>query len=151
MPTWLSQLIAGLSFLLAFGLGLRTVLVSRREAAVKRLGDLRGMLEMLRTEYSKLAERTGMVEMKMGVFWRLVEENLSVLLKKPTHDEMDALLDKLKAHTLLLEDAKRLRWWLEKVYLEDEAAHAQQRITATLVIAAVESVIRELERQLPPC
>jgi hypothetical protein len=147
MPAWLSQLLTGLSLLLALALGLRTVLISRHDAAVKRLSELRIILETLRTEFGKLSERVGLTEMKMGVFWRLVEENLSGMLKRPTHAEMDTLLDGLKAHTLTLEESKRLRWWLQRVYLDDEAAHAQQRLTAILVIAAVESLIHELERQ----
>ena len=59
---------------------------------------------------------------------------------------MDSLLDKLKQHTLTLDESKRLRWWLQKVYLEDEAAYASQRLTAILVLAAVEALIQELER-----
>lgn len=112
----------------------RTFTVARRDKSDKIHDDL-----------AHVQERCTLLEMKMGMFWRLVEEHLSTLLKKPTHLEMDTLLDKLKAHTLTLEEGRRLRWWLQQVYLADEASHAQQRLTAILVLAAVESVIHELE------
>ena len=85
----------------------------------------------------------------MGLFWRLVEEHMSGMLKAPTHIEMDLLLDKLKAHTLTLPESHRLRWWLQKVYLEDDRADVQRRMTAILVLAAVEALIRELEKEAP--
>jgi len=97
-------------------------------------------------EVAHLQERCSLLEMKMGIFWRLVEENLSGMLKKPTHHEMDVLLDKLKAHTLTLDECFQLKSWLQKVYLADSLPPAvQDRILAILVLAAVESLIHELE------
>lgn len=110
---------------------------------------LRTFLVAARDQSAYLKERIGLLEMKIGLFWRLVEEHMSGMLKAPTHLEMDLLLDKLKAHTLTLPEATRLRWWLRKVYLEDEVADAQRRMTAILVLAAVESLIHEFER-VPP-
>lgn len=132
---WPSWVLGGLALLLSLVGFLWNRRKSDTEASVHLVTDL-----------GNLKERCSLLEMKIGIFWKLVEENLSGMLKKPTHFEMDGLLDKLKAHTLTLEEAQRLRRWLQRVYLEDEASHAQQRLTAILVLAAVESLIGELER-----
>lgn len=42
-----------------------------------------------------LEQRVVLLEMKMGFFWRGVEENLAGYLKRPTHYTMDLLLEKL--------------------------------------------------------
>jgi len=131
----MALLLSGCSLLVALTGLVRTFVAGAKEETLRLLDHL-----------AKLEERAALLEMKMGMFWRLVEEHLSGMLKKPTHAEMDALLDKLKAHTLTLAEAKRLRWWLERVYLANEIDAAQHRITAILVLAAVESVIHELER-----
>lgn len=135
---WIPWILSGFGVLLALISLLRTFLVAGRDRSEHFTKDL-----------MNIQERTGLLEMKIGVFWRLIEEHLSSFLKKPTHHEMDTLLDKLKAHTLTLEESKRLRGWLQRVYLDDEATHAQQRLTAILVMAALESLIHELERSAP--
>jgi hypothetical protein len=137
---WPAILISAAGVLLALISLTRTFMASRQDQS-----------EHIQTMLATIQERCSLLEMKMGVFWRMCEEHLSTLLKKPTHIEMDDLLDKLRLHTLNLEESKRLRWWLQKVYLEDEATHAQARITAILVIAAVESLIHELERKVREC
>lgn len=93
-------------------------------------------------------ERISLLEMKMGIFWKLVEENLSSFLKKPTHRTMDQLLDKLRDHTLTLEQAYALRRQLEATYFGPEpASQADNRLVAILVMGAVEALIHELEYQ----
>ena len=100
-------------------------------------------------ELRSLEERCSLLEMKMGMFWRLVEEHLSGMLKKPIHLEMDMLLEKLKNHTLTLSEARTLQAQLQKTYLDAEAVHAHEKLVAILVMSAVEALIRELERK--PC
>lgn len=133
---WVPWVLSGIGALLALVSLLRTFTVSHQDQSLH-----------LQSDMSVIKERCSLLEMKMGMFWRMCEEHLSGMLKRPTHLEMDGLLDKLKAHTLTLEESNRLRWWLQKVYLEDEAAHTQHRLTAILVLAAVESLIHELERE----
>jgi hypothetical protein len=96
-------------------------------------------------ELAALRERCSLLESKMDVFWRAVAEQFSSYLKKPTHREMDDLLDKLKADTLTLPEAYQLKAWLSSVYLDEEATHIQQRIVAVLVMAALDHLIAKLE------
>lgn len=135
MP-WVPWVLSGVGVLIALTSLVRTFLVAGHDKG-----------QHFEENITSIRERVGLLEMKTGVFWRLIEEHLSTFLKKPTHAEMDLLLDKLRLHTLTLEESKRLRGWLQRVYLEDEAAHTQQRLTAILVLAAVESLIHELERE----
>jgi len=136
--TWVPWMLSGFGILIALISLLRTIVSANHDQSAHLIQDI-----------FQVKERVGLVEMKIGIFWRLVEENLGTLLKKPTHVEMDGLLDKLKAHTLTLEEAQRLRGWLQRIYLDNEATHAHEWLTAILVLAAVESVIQELLRCLP--
>lgn len=132
---WVPWVLSGMGVFLALISLLRTFLVAGRDQSTKFHDDL-----------GHVHERLSLVEMKMGVFWRLVEENLSGMLKKPTHLEMDNLLDKLKDHSITLQECRILRRWLQEVYLTQETVRAQERIIAILVMAAVESLIHEKER-----
>jgi len=133
--TWVPWVLSGIGVFLSLISLLRTFLVAGRDQSTKFHDDI-----------GHVQERLSLVEMKMGVFWRLVEENLSGMLKKPTHLEMDTLLDRLKTHTITLEECHILRQWLQQVYLNDKALHAQERIIAILVMAAVEARIHEKEQ-----
>lgn len=135
MGTWVPMILSGAGVLIALLSLLRSAQGSHTAA-----------VQHVRTELAALHERCALLEMKMGIFWRLVEENLSTMLKRPTHLEMDSLLDKLHSHTLTLPEAYQLRDWLTQVYLEEEVEQAQQRVIAILVLGAVESLIHELSR-----
>src|SRR5678815_1634110 len=135
LPLWLSII----GTLTAVTLLVRTFLVGKQSQDTALQADI-----------GHLQERCSLLEMKMGMFWRMVEEHLSTMLKKPTHLEMDALLEKLRLHTLTLEECYRLRRWLHAVYLEPDsqdtdAARGSKRIIAILVTGAVEALIQELE------
>ena len=133
---WVPWVISGMAFLVGLVGLLRTFVVAGQDQSAKFTASLAGLLE-----------RVGLLEMKTGVFWRLVEEHLSTLLKKPIHLELDDLLDKLKAHTLTLDEAYILQRLLDETYLQNEVDHANQRVVAILVMGAVESLIHELERK----
>jgi hypothetical protein len=133
---WWPLVLSALSLLVAV-LGLvRTFFAASQEQSATWQHDL-GVVQ----------ERCSLLEMKMQMFWRLVEEHLSGMLKRPTHEEMDALLDKLKAHTLTLDEAYLLRTWVREVYLDEARTPPQQRIIATLVLGAVDALIHERERR----
>lgn len=132
---WPSWILSGLALLVAIASFFSNRQKADSEAAVRAV-----------QEVGKLQERCSLLEMKMGMFWRMVEEHLSTMLVKPTHLEMDELLRKNKAHTLTLEEAKRLRWWIQRTYLDDTTTFPGDRLTATLVMAGVNSLIHELER-----
>lgn len=132
---WVPWILSGASLLLALLTLVRTFVVAGQSQSEKTHDDI-----------SHIQARLDLIEMKLGVFWKLVEENLSTMLKKPTHNEMDHLLDKLEQHTLTLDEAYRLRGWIRQVYLDTDTATAQERMIATLVLGAVNSLIQEYER-----
>ena len=140
--TWIPWVLSGLSLLVALVSLVRTFVVAGRDESVK-----------LHDELGRIKERVSLIEMKLGVFWRMVEENLSGILKKPIHLRMDMLLDKLAAHTLTLDECYELREQLRENYLEkpvDEDSPGPDKLLmpiAILVTGAVESLIHELERQ----
>lgn len=136
MMNWPSWVLSGLALVLA----LVSFLWNRQKVETEASVHVTNAL-------AQLHERCSLLEMKMGMFWRLIEEHLSTMLKRPSHLEMDMLLDKLKAHTLTLEEAKLLHRWLQRVYLDETGPEAgQQRLVAILVVAAVDSLIHELEK-----
>lgn len=134
MP-WLAPILSALSLGIALIVMVRTFVRGGRDHS-----------EHLQQAISTIQERCALLEMKMGMFWRLVEEHLSDMLKKPTHLEMDALLDKLKQHTLTLDEAHLLRSWVQRVYLDGQDVRSQQRLIAILVMGAIGSLISEFER-----
>jgi hypothetical protein len=134
MPWW-GTVLSGVSLLVAMIGLIRTFFVAGQAHH-----------EQVHHDLGQLQERCSLLEMKMGMFWRLVEEHLSGMLKRPTHHEMDALLDKLRTHTLTQEEAYLLRSWLQQVYLSNAATPNQQRLIALLVAGAVESLITEFEK-----
>ena len=136
--TWVPWLLSGLSLLVAIISIVRTFVVAGQDQSAQT-----------HDEIGALKERVGLVEMKMGLFWRLVEEHLSGMLKKPIHHRMDMLLDKLAAHTLTLPECYELRDELQRNYLDDNAPQPNKNLIpiAILVASAVRSLILELERQ----
>jgi len=134
--TWMPWVLSSLGIVLALITLVRTFVVAGQDQSAKVHEDV-----------THMQERLSLVEMKLGIFWRMVEENLSGLLKKPTHLEMDALLDKLKAHTITLDECYHLRRLLEATYLTDQTDKAEttNRLVAILVLGAVESLITQME------
>jgi hypothetical protein len=134
--TWIPWILSSVSALVALISLLRTFVVAGAAEATQTAENL-----------TKLQERVSLVEMKIGMFWRMVEENMSGLLKRPTHLTMDALLDKLKRHTITLDECYQLRRQLEAAYLAPDAEmpETSNRLIAILVKGAVEALILELE------
>lgn len=94
-------------------------------------------------------QRLRTIELKLGFFWHSVEEHMADVLKRPTHFDMDRLLEKLRDHTITLDECYELRGWLEAVYLgQSVPGPAQHRLVAVLVLGAVNSLIIELEQAL---
>ena len=77
-----------------------------------------------REALNKMSERVSLLELKMGMFWKQIEENLPRLLRQPTHKEMDRLLDKLEmdADSLTLEECYRLRTLIQATYRAPDKA-----------------------------
>jgi hypothetical protein len=70
--TWVPWVFSGLSTLMALILLLRTFIESSRDDTLKMHEDL-----------AKLQERCTLLEMKINLFWRSIEQSLPDLLKKP--------------------------------------------------------------------
>ncbi len=56
----------------------------------------------------KQNERIARVEVKGELFWKLVEQNISELVKSPTHIYKDNLLDKIKDGSINKDEAAEL-------------------------------------------
>lgn len=137
MSNWPSWALSALAILVSVIVAYRSMRIQSREED----------RDIVKTQAAQ-NERISLLEMKMGIFWKLVEENLSGFLKKPTHRTMDQLLDRLKDHTLTLEQAYALRRQLEVTYFgEDSTPKTDNRLVAILVMGAVEALIHELEYQ----
>lgn len=126
--------------------GLGTFLV---QSLLKRRDRMTLAWETTKKQLDDHEQRLRTIELKMGFFWNSVEEHMSSILKRPTHLEMDALLEKLKDHTITLDECYTLRRWLEEVYLEGEIPVPSQRVIAVLVLGAVNSLILEYEKAPP--
>lgn len=81
-----------------------------------------------------LAERLARIETKLDLFWKVVEQNIPRLLKRPTHKRMDDLLDKMSMGGLNGDhsEAKELILLLE----EDLKQQDSTRVLATTLILA---------------
>lgn len=101
--------------------------------------------ERLDTAFAELARRTDLLELKIGFFWRMIEENVALTLKKPIHLEMDALLDKFALHTITLAECHELYHWIDVVYLAPPEVLPQEKSRAVLVQTAVHALMVELE------
>lgn len=91
-------------------------------------------------------ERLTVLETQMGPLWQIIRERLADMLKRPTHHEMDHLLDKFRSETITLEDARRLRQWLDRVFHEPER-YPGEKFVNVLVTAALAAHITRLERE----
>ncbi len=58
---------------------------------------------------AKQNERIITLETKINLFWKVVETNVGQMLKSPTHETKDMLLDKLAHRELNLKEAELLR------------------------------------------
>lgn len=90
-------------------------------------GENSSLLKTFETRFSKLEDllNSKILEMKemgtkVGLFWNLVEEKMSLMLMKPTHIEMDVLLKTMSTRELNLEKAIELDMWLDKVEFTGE-------------------------------
>ena len=101
----------------------------------------------IQEELGKHNERLSLVEMKMGVFWRLCEEHLGGLLKRPIHLEMDALLDKYSTRTLTIEECERLQDLVQREYLDNPEAVPHDRLIATLVLGGINAQRLDIQRR----
>lgn len=92
--------------------------------------DLKSKVLVLegRTTDPEVLERITALETRVGPFWRVLEENLVEFLRRPTHLEMDKLLDEYKEKhgDLSLDELNLLKYHLLTV-IEDFKAQKRAR------------------------
>jgi hypothetical protein len=106
----------------------------------KEIGDLRKENAANKEELIKLIKdqgnQIGEIRVKTNLFWRLVEENVSSILKQPIHLEKDMLLDKLRDGKIHHQEVRRLC-----DILKDELSRlpekSPERIGYTLVLTSI--------------
>jgi len=69
----------------------------------------------------RLEARLVSLETKIDPFWKIVEQNIPRLLKRPTHERMDQLLDRMSQGNITLAEAKELIPYLEEELKGDDA------------------------------
>ena len=105
--------------------------------------------QQLGATVAAIDQRVILLEMKIGFFWKGVEENLSEFLKRPTHYVMDRLLEKLQDHTITLEECYELWRWLA-ILEEEPIRSSNEPLVRHLVKSALHSLILELEKDRSP-
>lgn len=93
---------------------------------------------------SGIKERLGRLEVKMDLFWRVIETNVSDMLKSyPTNMEKDILLDKFSRRELNLKEAERLRTILIcEMKKEENPAH---KLAFVLILTGIEKTLVDLK------
>ncbi len=133
---------------------LRTFAVGAHEAQARSAAALNTRLDALDVRYDALANRLTILETRMEPLVDLIRQHLSARLRRPTHTEMDALLEKHRGGTLTLTDARTLRRWLDEAYLHNPAMQTDEQMgavaVAVLVAWAVDDTILRLEHPRPP-
>lgn len=89
----------------------------------------------------RILQRLSKLEVKVDLFWGMVEENISTILHSPNHPTKDDLLDKLKDKTLIATEAMELKEILRIEY--SEAADKTERLAYLLVLTRLEIIIIE--------
>ena len=88
-----------------------------------------------------IKERMARLETKMEVFWKVIEKNVAAILKAPTHVDFDALLDKMVAGSLTLEEAYKLQDALNSNPHSDKT----KMLASALMLGRVSQIIIDLE------
>lgn len=83
-----------------------------------------------------MAQRITSVETKVGLFWGLIEKNMSVLLHSPHRPNLDTLLDKnISGEGLTKDEATQLVALLQKL-IDGRELSPNETSWATLLMAA---------------
>ena len=89
---------------------------------------------------NRILQRLAKIEVKVDLFWNVVEEKLSTLLHSPDNPVKDALLDKLKNSELNHDEAMELRDILI-AEIERKRANPYVALVGYLVVAHLELII----------
>jgi hypothetical protein len=65
------------------------------------------------TRHAKIEERVSLLETRLSLLWRPIEERVAQMFKMPTHHRLDELLEKYRQGALSYEEAAELSPLLE--------------------------------------
>jgi hypothetical protein len=102
-----------------------------------------GLLTQHFTSIARLKERIATIEVKIEPFWKLVEQQLPLLLKQHSAFRKDELLDKMSIGGLVLPEAKELDNILE--YELKERTMPDRTLIYVMVLGRLKQVIFEME------
>lgn len=92
-------------------------------------------LQSLRAEIDALSRQVVALETKIGPFWQSLQNNLSEILHRPTHVELDGLLEKLQSGTISRMEQEELRVMLLQAVIDtDESSDFRDQARLLLVV-----------------
>ena len=107
------------------------------------LGDTK-LQERLSLVEAKVQDRLARLETKVDLWWRTVEREVAPMLKQPSHQRKDDLLDKMAApDTLTLSEAKELESLLAGEF--HDSSRDNLRLAYILVLGRLRGRIAEME------
>lgn len=123
--------------------GISAIIIAVVGLLFQHFGVIARIKEEMGRENTLIRERISALETKTDLFWKIVETEVAERLKSPAHKRKDDLLDKMKAHSLTLEEAEELA---EIVKAEYNNPHERKHIELgyILVIGRLEQIMHEL-------
>lgn len=112
----------------------KTAFAKNAAEVEKQLVDLRTQMQ----SYVLVDSRLRDLELKVGVFWEMVEKRLGDLLHRDDTPELDKLLEKLPADNLTEEEREMLAAYLQKIE-DDPDCEGGRRVGALLLRASIEA------------
>lgn len=104
---------------------------------LERVAPVNATIVSLQQTDARLTERVVVVETKVETFWSQVSLNMATILHRPHpgYEERDALIEKLQAGTMTVEEANKLAEMLYKVINDPNEERAERAVSALLVSA----------------
>lgn len=91
-----------------------------------------------------MKERLSSLETKVDLFWKVVEDKVTQILKSPNYFDKDLLLDKMRDRSLSLKEAEALRTIMNE---EISLNHSKHLLGSILIIARLEGIIAEARKK----
>lgn len=114
--------------------------ISELEINVNQLSEkiiaINTRLDKHSESFIELLERMTVMETKMDLFWKIVENKMPSMLRMPTHLEMDLLLDKMTAGKLNYSEMNDL-----KMRLNDIVYNNEKDVMKIFVLARLEQLL----------
>lgn len=104
---------------------------------LERVAPVNTSIANLQLTDARLTERVVVVETKVETFWSQVSLNMATILHRPHpgYEERDALIEKLQAGSMTLDEANELAEMLYRVINDPNEERAERAVSALLVSA----------------